>query len=79
MWESVDFSECAKNHGLFASDGSGGSRKTPQSLRQVAFGVATFDMHIGNVSAHGTQTTSSCLQLYTCTQPVIGSVHLHQS
>ena len=48
MWESVDFSACAKNHVLFASDGSGRSRKTPQTLRQVAFGVATFDMHIGN-------------------------------
>ena len=23
MWESVDFSACAKNHVLFASDGSG--------------------------------------------------------
>ena len=29
MWESVDFSACAKNHVSFASDGSGGSRKIP--------------------------------------------------
>ena len=48
MWESVDFSACAKNNVLFASDGSGRSRKTTQTLRQVALGVATFDMHIGN-------------------------------
>ena len=27
MWESVDFNACAKNHVLFASDGSGRSRK----------------------------------------------------
>ena len=27
MWESVDFSACAKNHVLFASDGSGGSQR----------------------------------------------------
>ena len=39
MWESVDFSACATNHVSFASDGSGRSRKTPQTLRQVAFGV----------------------------------------
>ena len=42
MWESVDFSACASNHVLFASDGSGRSRKNPQTQRQVAFGVATF-------------------------------------
>ena len=29
MWESVDFNACAKNHVLFASDGSGRSRKIP--------------------------------------------------
>ena len=29
---------------LVASDGSGGSRETPKSLRQVAFGVATFSL-----------------------------------
>ena len=34
MWESVDFSACASNHVLFASDGSGRSQKTPQTLRQ---------------------------------------------
>ena len=53
----VDFSACAKNHVLFASDGSGGSRKTPQTLRQVAFGVATFDMHIGNDTSFTLQQT----------------------
>ena len=57
IWESVDFSECAKNHVLFASDGSGGSRTTPQTLRQVAFGVATFDMHIGNDTSFTLQQT----------------------
>ena len=57
MWESVDFSACAKNHVLFASDGSGGSRKTPQTLRQVAFGVATFAMHIGNDTSFTLQQT----------------------
>ena len=29
MWESVDVYACAKNHVLFASDGSGRSRKIP--------------------------------------------------
>ena len=57
MWESVDFSACAKNHVLFASDGSGRSRKTPQTLRQVAFGVATFDMHIRNDTSFTLQQT----------------------
>ena len=57
MWESVDFSVCAKNHVLFASDGSGRSRKIPQSLRQVAFGVATFGMHIGNDTSFSLQQT----------------------
>ena len=57
MWESVDFSACAQNRVLFASDGSGKSRKTPQTLRQVAFGVATFDMHIGNDTSFTLQQT----------------------
>ena len=57
MWESVDFSACAKNHVLFASDGSGGSRKTLQTLRQVAFGVATFDVHISNDTSFTLQHT----------------------
>ena len=34
-----------------------GSRKTPQTLRQVAFGVATFDMHIGNDTSFTLQQT----------------------
>ena len=46
MWENA----CAKNHVVRL-----GSRKIPQTLRQVAFGVATFDMHIRN-------DTSSTLQ-----------------
>ena len=57
MWESVDFNACAKNHVLFASDGSGRSRKMPQTLRQVAFGVATFDMHIRNDTSFTLQHT----------------------
>ena len=57
MWESVDFNACAKNHVLFASDGSGRSRKIPQTLRQVAFGVATFDMHIRNDTSFTLQHT----------------------
>ena len=57
MWESVDFGTCASNHVLFASDGSGGSRKTHQTLRQVAFGVATFDMHISNDTSFTLQQT----------------------
>ena len=57
MWESVDFSTCAINHVLFASDGTGRSRKTPQTLRQVAFGVATFDMHISNDTSFTLQQT----------------------
>ena len=49
MWESVDFSACAKNHVLFASDGSGGSRKTqPRNAKEHQdvehLEVATFDM-----------------------------------
>ena len=31
---------CASDNVLIASDGSGGSRETPKSVRQVAFGVA---------------------------------------
>ena len=57
MWESVDFNACATNHVLFGSDGSGRSRKIPQTLRQVAFGVATFDMHIRNDTCFTLQHT----------------------
>ena len=57
MWESVDFSTCASNHVLFASDGSGRSRKTHQTLRHAAFGVATFDMHISNDTPFTLQQT----------------------
>ena len=53
MWESVDFSTCPSNHVLFPSDGSGGSRKTPQTLRQVA----TFDRHISNDTSFTLQQT----------------------
>ena len=42
MWESHGYSECASSILLVASDGSGGSRDTSKSLRQVAFGEATF-------------------------------------
>ena len=35
-------SECANSNVLVASDGTGGSRDTPKSLRKVAFGAATF-------------------------------------
>ena len=44
MWESSCFQECASDNVLIASDGSGGSRETPKSVRQVAFGVATFSL-----------------------------------
>ena len=44
MWESSGFKECASDNVSIASDGSGGSRKTPKSVRQVAFGVATFSL-----------------------------------
>ena len=44
MWESSDFQECASDKVLNASDGSGGSRETPNPVRQVAFGVATFSL-----------------------------------
>ena len=59
MWESVDFDACAKNHVLIASDGSGGSRKTPQTLRQVAFGVATFDVQICSDTSFTLQHTGN--------------------
>ena len=44
MWESSGFQESASDNVLIASDGSGGSRETPKSVRQVAFGVATFSL-----------------------------------
>ena len=44
MWESRGFKESASTKVLVASDGSGGSRETPKSVRQVAFGVATFSL-----------------------------------
>ena len=44
MWESGEFRESASDNVLIASDGSGGSRETPKSVRQVAFGVATFSL-----------------------------------
>ena len=37
MWESSGFKEYASHNVLVASDGSGGSRETPKSVRQVAF------------------------------------------
>ena len=43
-WESSGFNECAISNLLVASDGSGGSRDTPKSIRQFAFGVATFSL-----------------------------------
>ena len=52
--QNAQRSECGKAVGskrmpvttylLIASDGSGGSRETPKSVRQVAFGVATFSL-----------------------------------
>ena len=44
MWESSGFKECVSDNVLVASDGSGGSRETRNSVRQVAFGVATFSL-----------------------------------
>ena len=44
--ESSGSKESARDNVLVASDGSGGSRETPKSVRQVAFGVATFSMQI---------------------------------
>ena len=36
LWESVDFSACAKNHVLFASDGSGAAGRNVTSRRSSA-------------------------------------------
>ena len=44
MWESSGFHKSASKNVWIASDGSGGSRETPKSVRQVAFGVATFSL-----------------------------------
>ena len=44
MWESSGFKESASDTVLVASDGSGGSRETRKSVRQVACGVATFSL-----------------------------------
>ena len=44
MWESSGFDVFASDNVLIASDGSGGSRETPKSVRQVACGVATFSL-----------------------------------
>ena len=44
MWESSGFKEFASDNVLVASNGSGGSRETLKSLRQVGFGVATFSL-----------------------------------
>ena len=44
MWERSGFQKSASNNVLIASDGSGGSRETPKSVRQVAFVVATFSL-----------------------------------
>ena len=41
MWESSGYIECANNNLLVASDQTGGSRDTPKTLRQLAFGVDT--------------------------------------
>ena len=46
MWESHEFSEGANSNVFVVSDGTGGSRDTPKSLRKVAFGVATFSLHV---------------------------------
>ena len=44
MWESSCFKVCASDNVLITSDGSRDSRETPKSVRQVAFGVATFSL-----------------------------------
>ena len=44
MWESGGFWLGAGDNVLIGSDGSGGSREAPKSVRQVAFGVATFSL-----------------------------------
>ena len=46
MWEWNGSGASASSNLLVASNGSGGSRDTPKSLRKVAFGVATFSLHI---------------------------------
>ena len=45
MWESSGFKVCATDNVLIASDGSGGSREIPKSVRQVAVEVETFSLH----------------------------------
>ena len=44
MRESSGFKEFASDNVLVASDGPGGSREPPETVRQVAFGVATFSL-----------------------------------
>ena len=46
MWEWNGSGASASSNLLVASNGPGGSRDTPKSLRKVAFGVATFSLHI---------------------------------
>ena len=52
-------SECANSNVLVASDGTGGSRDTPKSLRKVAFGVATFALDGLSGSSGATQADGS--------------------
>ena len=54
MWESSGFKECARDNVLVASDGSGGSRENPKSVRQVAFGVPSRDINSCTSSARQT-------------------------
>ena len=56
MWDSSGFKESASDNVLVASDGSG-SRETPKSVRQVAFGVATFSLQ------HQVTRPSTCYAL----------------
>ena len=56
MWESHGFSECANSNVLVASDGTGGSRDTPKCLRKVAFGVATYSLHVLSRTTFEVQT-----------------------
>ena len=44
IWGSSGSNECANNNLLVASDGSRVSRRTPKSVTQVAFGMATFSL-----------------------------------
>ena len=44
MWESSGFQECVSDSVLIASDGSGGSREIPKSVRQVALEWPTFSL-----------------------------------